>query len=142
MKISEALNAAADHIERFPEKYNFMCLSTPFGGEQACMLGRFAQVAGLGGAISVDSVAYAVLGRHPQHFYNEIASAAGASPADNDEQQAILNDVTKIPNAMRQVARKYEGIPQSVLELFNNAGAAPYIRVWTNRVRVRVEVPS
>jgi len=47
MNISQALNAAADHIEQNPSSYRFNNATVPRDGEQGCMLGHLGRVAGL-----------------------------------------------------------------------------------------------
>lgn len=72
MNISEALCAAADHIERYPERYQFMEGSIPCDGAQGCMLGFFGRYAGLPVGLDVGYVAWAVLGQDPSEFYNAV----------------------------------------------------------------------
>lgn len=115
MNISEALIAAADSIERHPDKYCFSEGNIPPEGFQGCMLGHFGRVAGLPVGLGVDIVSLAVLGKPANQFYAEIQAADGAvSVCDS-----IANTNT-IPGAMRKVAQNYAGIPESVRDIFDS----------------------
>lgn len=125
MNISEALCAAADHIERYPEKYHFMENSIPCDGAQGCMLGFFGRYAGLPVGLDVGYVAWAVLGQDPSEFYNEIHCASGA-PNPRIIGDSVVYDQKLVPPAMRTVAKKYEGMPQEVREIFDSKAPNGY----------------
>jgi hypothetical protein len=126
MNISEALCAAADHIERHPESYQFMEGSIPCDGAQGCMLGFFGRYAGLPVGLDVGYVAWAVLGQDPSEFYNEVHSASGAGHPRNLG-DSVVYDKKLVAPAMRTVAKKYEGVPQEVREIFESkAPSVPY----------------
>lgn len=128
MNISEALCAAADHIERYPERYNFMCGAVPRnGGEHACMLGRVGQVAGVPAGISVDVVCQAVLGQGAQAFYADIHAAAQLASIDES-----VHNARAVPVAMRQISKRYEGIPEDVRDIFRERAPAfsDYSRIF------------
>jgi hypothetical protein len=122
MNISEAMCAAADQIERHPTSYRFNNSYVPRDGAQGCMLGFLGRVAGLPVGLSVDTLALAVLGKPAQMFYEEIIAAAGEGLNCECVQYA-----DKVAPAMRAVAKKYQGIPEDVREIFNRqASAVPY----------------
>lgn len=112
MNISQALCAAADHIERHPDSYNFN-LAIVSDEKMGCMLGHFGRIAGLQAGLSVDTVALAVLDTRASDFYEDICAAAGRSGSP----ESVIN-ARIVPDAMREVAKKYEGIPQDVREIF------------------------
>jgi hypothetical protein len=122
MNISEALNAAADQIEQYPESYRFNNSTIPKDGGQGCMLGFFGKVAGLPVGLSVDTLSFAVLGRPACQFYEEVAQLNyGATDSD------IVNHAHLAAAGMRRAAKTYEGIPQDVREIFNaKAAQVPY----------------
>jgi hypothetical protein len=112
MNISEALCAAAEHIERHPESYNFN-LAIVSGKEMGCMLGHFGRVAGLPAGLPVDTVALTVLGIPAGAFYDDIYKAASNCGGIN-----VVTCAPLVPNAMREVAKKYQGIPEDVRAIF------------------------
>lgn len=118
MNISEALCAAADHIERYPENYQFMEGQIPCDGAQGCMLGFFGRYAGLPVGLDVGVVAWAVLGQDPGDFYNEIHRAASGAEYSRSDGDTVVYDKQLVPPAMREVAKKYQGIPEDVREIF------------------------
>ena len=121
MKIAEALCAAADHIERHPKSYNFNVASV-CDETTGCMLGHFGRLAGLPLGLSVETLSWAVLGKGSQDFYHEICAAAGSRCNEN-----VVCDAHIVPGAMRKVAKKYEGIPQEVREIFDaRVNATPF----------------
>jgi hypothetical protein len=122
MNISQALNAAADHIEQNPSSYRFNNATVPRDGEQGCMLGHLGRVAGLPVGLPVETLALTVLGQPASDFYEEIS---------RDAQGTIHGDLVHyahlVAPAMRGVAKKYEGIPQDVRDIFNaKAAGVPY----------------
>lgn len=128
MNISEALNAAADHIEQHPEKYNFREGYVPSDpGYQACMLGRLGLIAGgVRRLTNVTEVAQRILGTHAEEFYKEIFAHIPDSerklPTINNND---LDDAAKVAPAMRKVAQRYQGIPGDVLALFAKGEVTP-----------------
>ena len=123
MNISQALCAAADHIEGNPASYQFMCSQVPREGEQGCMLGHFARVAGLRAGLPIQLVCWEVLGISDMQFYKDIYEASSLACLGGEEDR-VMNVAVKsaaiVPDAMRKVAKKFEGIPQDVREIFNS----------------------
>lgn len=119
MNIDEAIKAAADHIERHPESYRYtqgMVMRGSDGGPggyPSCMLARIGEYAGAQSGTSHLQIAVRLLGyvNGDVDFLRDIA-AAGA--ADYDDAKAI-------PPALRKYAKKYEGIPVPVRDIFNPA---------------------
>ena len=124
MNIDEIINQAADHIERYPESYNFgqgMVINKNFkgfgpdpgpGGPIACMLSRIGEIAGYPLGTQCNRVSTDLLGLQPDCFYGEIR-AATAAKYESGPFDPVHNTQT-IPNAMRALAKRYEGIPAVV----------------------------
>ncbi len=127
MNIDEAIKQAADHIEKYPEAYNFgqgqvvrkEDLPPGYGGpggHPSCMLARIGEMAGVRTGIGHDAVSIAVLGIPCNEFYQRITMATPASKVAPGRDP--LHDPNTIPAAMRVVAKHYEGIPLSVRDIF------------------------
>lgn len=127
MNIDEAINKAADHIEQYPESYNFgqgTVINKDYGGPSvrstigpggyyACMLARIGEMAGMQAGLSCDTVARDILGTQAEEFYSAIRAASPYQDLDP------VHNTKTIPAAMRTVAKRYTGIPVQVREIFN-----------------------
>ena len=120
MNIDEAILKAADHIERHPGSYLYtqgMVMRGKEGygpgGYPSCMLARIGEYAGAATGTSHLQIAARLLGYvdGDVDFLKDIA-AAGIDSYD---------DVKAIPAALRKYAKKYEGIPVPVRDIFNPA---------------------
>lgn len=120
MNIDEAILKAADHIERHPETYLYTQGMVMRGREDhgpggwpSCMLARIGEYAGAATGTSHLQIAKRLLGYQDGDvdFLRDI-TAAGA---------ATYDDPKTIPAAMRKYAKKYEGIPVPVRDIFNPA---------------------
>lgn len=129
MNIDEAINQAADHIEAYPGSYAFMQGMvvppgfTPSGfdatrhgpgGFPMCMLARIGQMAGVTAGTPHSAVAREILGLDENEFYALITEAT-----DRRFRDGARDNTATIPAAMRKVAKRYEGIPVEVREIFN-----------------------
>ncbi len=111
MNIDEAINKAADHIERNPQHYSFG-QGQVIRGHRACMLARIGEMAGMLEGTGHDVVAQRLLGMGPNEFYSQIAQV---TPLDGTDP---VRNVRTIPKAMRMVAKQFIGIPVNVREIF------------------------
>jgi hypothetical protein len=137
MKIYDAIMAAAEHIEKFSASYAFSQGVVPRGlmfearqkaigdaygpgGYPCCMLARIGaytdQAVPEGTYIGHDDVARRDMGVDTEHFYARIC-AITTEQTGTPNTIALHNPVT-IPNAMREYARRYHGIPQAVAQIF------------------------
>lgn len=128
MNISEAINAAADHIERFPKSYDFSQGQVVpktmrgdrdhgDGGFVACMLARVGEFAGAQEGTDHATIASRLLGMNPDTFYNSVAAAMPAH-VRNDGAYHHAKNAPYIARGMRAVAKQYEGIPDEVRQIF------------------------
>jgi hypothetical protein len=125
MNVDEAIRRAADHIERYPEHYEFMqgmvINDRKFGHDNACMLSRIGQMAGMRHGLTHNAVARRLMQTTAQLFYEDIGFAT-CGPSQYGpghlmryaQLQGALHNTKTIPTAMRVVAKKYVGIPISV----------------------------
>lgn len=128
----DAIMQAADNIERSPQTYDFRVPNVPghpffdtaYKGAR-CMLGEIGVVAGHTPGIGVDSVSRSLLGTPAQEFYNRIFAEM---PEDrrlgsSEATASNLDQADVVPAAMRAVAKKHYGLPDSVAQIFNKTGA-------------------
>jgi hypothetical protein len=145
MNIDEAINKAADHIEQYPESYHFgqgMVIDRKYqgfgpdpgpGGPHACMLARIGEMAGVPVGVGCDTVARYILSSSAGDFYEAIRAATGSKAGRHDP----VHHAPTIPAAMRKVAKKYEGIPIGVRQIFDappSETLAPHYRVFSVRI--------
>lgn len=129
MNTYDALMAAADHIEKFPQLYSFdttrmVTTNRPIG----CMLARIAHFAALD-VRDADLVAPALFGMRAEPFFRLILAIIG-SPPPHHHILAPLRDPTMVAPALRIFAKRYFkkdasqrltfiGIPQEIQQIFN-----------------------
>jgi len=126
MNISEALCAAADHIEQHPEKYDFRESYIPPPGFCACMLGRLGLIAGVRYGTNVDDIARRILGKSGEEFYKQVFELIPERQRSMLTLNRVdLEDAKKVAPAMRTIAQEYKGIPDDVLALFAKGEVVP-----------------
>lgn len=98
MNIRQAILAAADHIERNPEQYDFNGLTVPEPGCQACMLGFVGMFLGMSGATNND-VKRALNPEHVHGFYEILEGLLGNC--------SYVDSAGSAATALRRYADKY-----------------------------------
>jgi hypothetical protein len=107
----EMIMAAADGIEKNPQRFDFATSKVVTNGvDPRCILGEMWYQAGIYYQGTVGMIAPQILGIDEGTFFRMLQVAHG-EPFD-------LHDATLVPAALRKVAKRYEGIPGEVLEIF------------------------
>jgi hypothetical protein len=139
MNTFEAINRAADHIEQNPALYSFTHARTPSRScPLGCMLGRIGEMLQTAPGTDVAKVARDCLGIPEGAFYERIWNLMDCPRTGS----RALNDVAKVPAAMRAYAKRYhapEGIPSSVRAIFSAAAVTAVGLGETTRTEERVD---
>ncbi len=140
MNTFEAINRAADHIEQNPALYSFTHARTPSRScPLGCMLGRIGEMLQVAPGTDVAKVARDYLGVPEGAFYERIWNLMDCPRTGS----RALNDVARVPAAMRAYAKRYHGragIPGSVRDIFSpTATTAVALGKANGRIEERVD---
>jgi hypothetical protein len=140
MNTFEAINRAADHIEQHPALYSFTHARTPSRTcPLGCMLGRIGEMLKMAPGTDVAKVARDYLRVPEGAFYERIWNLMDRPRTGS----RALNDVARVPAAMRAYAKRYHGragIPDSVRDIFSpTAATAVALGETDERIEERVD---
>ena len=142
MDTCDLINRTADHIEKFPQLYDFDQGVVTHPMKTHCMLSRMGQLAGIQQGVGCSIIAAEILKVDPRYFYADIVRAAGSRRLDafgHIVDREIVGDPRLVPAALRKVAEKYRGIPVSIQAIFKAPPLPPNYIDRLNRICAHIQ---